>query len=146
MNKAEALSKLNEFTGRLDFDFEEEEINRLRSKIDLMQESDFDGCKNAGMVYHTINCWIPKRKKAIHKPKNQAYYAVDIIDKITDKAYGFVTATNNMHGKNYSEYITWVAQSICVVTNGKTYIPAWVALKEGLWKSVNKNDKINIMH
>lgn len=138
MNKLEALSKLNGFIERNKI---EDEAEYLLGKYNQMGEAEFDDCVSGGSVYHKINDWIPKRKLATRKPKNQAYYAAEI-DTVTEKAVGFVTGCNNLHGNNYREYITWVAQSICVDYDGKTYIPAWIVSKDGLWNSVDKNDKI----
>jgi hypothetical protein len=140
MNKLEALSKLNEFIERNKI---EDEAEYLLGKYNQMGESDFDDCTSSGSVYHKIVGWAPKRKTVARKTQNQAYYAASI-DRVTEKAYGFVTGSNNLHGNRYREYITWVAQSVCVDRDDKTYIPAWIISKDSLWDSIDKNDKINL--
>ena len=145
MNKIEALENLNKFIERHCI---EEELPELLKKFDQMTEEDFSECNTPGQTYHKIVGWSKPRakRKSSRKPENQVYYKLRTgdIQEVTDKAYGIVTGTNNLHGKNYRTFITWIPQSQTKKIEKDIYIPAWIVSTSGLWDFIDKESKINL--
>jgi len=100
--------------------------------------------KDSTPLYHAVNNYVPKKtRKKSSKPTKKAYYALIYSgDRFTEKATGFITGSNNMHGAKHMVYVEFVANSLIIEQDDKKYIPAWIVSDKGLWDFVNKEDKI----
>lgn len=144
MNKIEALEKLNQFIER--HGLEGEELSYLLNKYEQMTDNDFLECKTPGDVYHIIQAWTkPKKKRQYVKPEKQTYYRLDEpIQEATEKAYGIVTGSNNLHGSRLQVYIEWIPISQIKEIENNIYIPAWLISKNSLWNFIDKDSKIEL--
>jgi len=142
MDKIQAFENLNKFIDRHNI---EEELPELLAKFEQMTDNDFVECTASNQVYHKINGWSKPRVKRKHSttPKTQTYYKLIQIDRVTEKAYGVVIGSNNMHGSNYKEFIEWIPASQIKEIDKNIYIPTWIIAKSNLWNSIDKESKIN---
>lgn len=140
MNKIEALEKLNKFIERFN---SQDELPKLLEKYNQMTDNDFSECQTPGDVYHTLEAWTKPRKKRQHvKSEKQTYYKLDEpIQEVTEKAYGIVTGSNNLHGSRLQLYIEWIPISQIKEIDNNIYIPAWLISKNNLWDFIDKDSK-----
>ena len=115
------------------------------AKCDIIPNKIFASMENRSDIRpEVINFKIPKVKKP-RKLSKKAYYALIYSgDRFTEKATGFITGSNNMHGARHMVYLEFVANSLIIEQDDKKYIPAWVVIEKGLWDFVNKDDKMTI--
>lgn len=92
-------------------------------------------------LYVGLNRHKPKRKRK--KSSTTTYYKfIGTFDEVTEKAFGIITGTNEMHGVAYRVYYEWIPFSQVVKENDKTYIPAWLINTKGIQKMIDWDDKM----
>ena len=119
-----------------------EYYNRMADKCESIPVEEFDKISQ-GEARALVEGYKIKKTTKTRKATKKAYYAlVAKCDRVTEKAIGFITGTNHLHGSGYREYVEWIADSLIIRQDDKKYIPAWIIAEKGLWDFVNKDDKI----
>jgi hypothetical protein len=56
------------------------------------------------------------------------YYLLDggAIQEVTDKAYGIVVGSNNLHGNSFKLFIEWIPESQTIKQGRDIYVAAWL--------------------
>ena len=124
-----------------------QEYQRLLEKCDIIPNETFEIWENQGNnTLHSVNGYkIPKKSTKPRKTTQKVYYALGApIDRITEKAVGIVTESNNLHGTAYKEYLTWIPNSQIIKQDNKIYISAWIVSENNIWDFINKKDSIKI--
>ena len=125
-----------------------EEYQRLLEKCDIIPNEIFEQWENTGAnILHNVNGYKISKVKSTkpRKATQKVYYALGAaVDKLTEKAIGIITGSNNLHGTAYAEYLTWIPCSQIIEQDGKIYIPAWIVSENNIWDFINKKDSIKI--
>jgi len=114
---------------------------KMADKCELIPVEEFDKI-NQGDARNLVESYKIKKTIKTRKAKKAYYALIAKCDRVTEKAIGFVTGTNHLHGSGYREYVEWIADSLIIRQDEKEYIPAWIIAEKGLWDFVNKKDKI----
>jgi len=90
---------------------------KMADKCELIPVEEFDKI-NQGDARNLVESYKIKKTIKTRKAKKAYYALIAKCDRVTEKAIGFVTGTNHLHGSG------------------------WIIAEKGLWDFVNKKDKI----